>query len=203
MTITTIKENKPKNNLIKNRISPNISKDIDNVLNNINERTPVKLRDYTPRVLVKNGIKNLPMYENPSHIRKNILTIKEAKNLGLAVNSKDHYHGLGKGLYIKALESLDNPRVIFKNKDNKNNNIIVPIEIETKTDVNKVSIDVNRVKSIYGYDRKNPNLNQYIKYNIKNKSLTKIYEQKKQSTNIASQSAFSINNISQSNNCVK
>lgn len=215
MTITTIKENKPKNNLIKNRISPNISKDIDNVLNNINERTPVKLRDYTPRVLVKNGIKNLPMYENPSHIRKNILTIKEAKNLSLAVNSKDHYHGLGKGLYIKALESLDNPRVIFKNKDNKNyliltvikdkknNNIIVPIEIETKTDVNKVSIDVNPVKSIYGYDRKNPNLNQYIKYNIKNKSLTKIYEQKKQSTNIASQSAFSINNISQSNNCVK
>ena len=67
----------------------------------------------------------------------------------------------------------------------------------------KVSIDVNPVKSIYGYDRKNPNLNQYIKYNIKNKSLTKIYEQKKQSTNIASQSAFSINNISQSNNCVK
>ena len=29
--------------------------------------------------------------------------------------------------------------------------------------------------------------------------LTKIYEQKKQSTNITSQSAFSINNVSQSN----
>ena len=118
-------------------------------------------------------------------------------------------------MYIKALKSLDNPRVIFKSKDNKNyliltliknkknNNIIVPIEIETKTDVNKVSIDINRVKSIYGYDRKNPDLNQYIKYNIRKKSLTKIYEQKKQSTNIASQSAFSMNNISQSNNSVK
>ena len=113
-------------------------------------------------------------------------------------------------MYIKAIDSLDNPRVIFKNKDNKNyliltlikdksnNNIIVPIEIETKTDVNKVSIDVNRVKSVYGYDRKNPDLNQYIKYNIKNNSLTKIYEQKKQSTNITSQSAFSNNNVPQS-----
>ena len=59
---------------------------------------------------------------------KNILTIKEAKNLGLAVNSKDHYHGLGKGLYIKALESLDNPRVIFKNKENKNYLILTVIK---------------------------------------------------------------------------
>ena len=90
MTSTILKENKSKNKLSK--ISQNISKDIDNVLNNINERTPVKLRDYTPQVLVKNGIKNLPMYENPSHIRKNILTIKEAQNLGLIVNPKDHYH---------------------------------------------------------------------------------------------------------------
>ena len=199
---------------IEYHISQNISDAIDKVLNNINERNPVKLRDFTPQVLVQNGIKDLPMYENPSHIRKNILTDTEAKKLGLSVTAKDHYHGLGKELYIKSIDSLDNPRVIFKNKDNKNyliltvikdkrnNNIIVPIEIEIKTDVNKVSIDVNRVKSVYGYDRKSPDLNQYIKYNIKNNSLTKIYEQKKQSTNITSQSAFSINNVSQSNNNV-
>ena len=88
-------------------------------------------------------------------------------------------------------------------KDKNNNNVIVPIEIETKTDVNKVSIDINRVKSIYGYNKTFPNLNQYIKYNIKNSSLVKIYEQKKQSTNIASQSAFSKNNISDSKQNVK
>lgn len=203
------------NNRTRFHINQNLSKNIDNVLTNIKERNPVKLRDYTPDVLVKNGIKNLPMYENPSHIRKNILTKEEAKNIGLSVNSKDHYHGLGKEIYIKAIDSLDNPRVIFKNKNNKdyliltmvkdknNNNVIVPIEIETKTDVNKVSIDINRVKSIYGYNKTFPNLNQYIKYNIKNSSLVKIYEQKKQSTNIASQSAFSKNNISDSNQNVK
>ena len=88
-------------------------------------------------------------------------------------------------------------------KDKNNNNVVVPIEIETKTDVNKVSIDINRVKSIYGYDRTVPNLNQYIKYNIKNSSLVKIYEQKKQSTNITSQSAFSKKNISDSKQNVK
>ena len=203
------------NNRTRFHINQNLSKNIDNVLTNIKERNPVKLRDYTPDVLVKNGIKNLPMYENPSHIRKNILTKEEAKNIGLSVNSKDHYHGLGKEIYIKAIDSLDDPRVIFKNKNNKdyliltmvkdknNNNVIVPIEIETKTDVNKVSIDINRVKSIYGYNKTFPNLNQYIKYNIKNSSLVKVYEQKKQSTNIASQSAFSKNNISDSNQNVK
>ncbi len=192
-----------------------MSKSIDKVLADINERNPVKLRDYTPDVLVENGIRNLPMYENPSHIRKNILTEEEAKKIGLSVSSKDHYHGLGKETYIEAIDSLDNPKVVFKNKNNKdyliltivkdknNNNIIVPIEIETDTTVNRLSIDINRIKSVYGYNRVDPDLNQYIKYNIKNNSLTKIYEQKKQSTNITSQSAFSVKNISDSNQNVK
>lgn len=173
-------------------INQNLSKNIDNVLTIIKERNPVKLRDYTPDVLVKNGIKNLPMYENPSHIRKNILTETEATKSGLAVNSKDHYHGLGKEVYIKAIDSLDNPRAIFKNnnngdyliltiiKDKKNNNIVVPIEIETTTKINRVKIDTNRVKSVYGYKKiNNIDLNDYIKHNIKNNIFTKIYEQKK------------------------
>lgn len=201
----------------KYHISPNISTDIDNVLNNINERNPVKIRDYTPKVLVDNGIKDLPMYENPSHIRKNILTAKEAHNKGLSVMPKDHYHGLGKDLYIKAIDSLDNPKVIFKRnnsnnyviltaiKDNNNNNIIVPIEIETTTNVNNIKIDTNRVKTVYGYDIKNPNLNDYIKHNLNNNEFIKIYEQKKErgtgNSTVASSSYG--NNITQSNDNVK
>ena len=135
-------------------------------------------------------------------MRKNILTEAEAKKLGLVVNKKDYYHGLGKEVYMKAIDSLDDPRVIFKNKnnsneyliltvvkDNNNNNNIVPIEVETDTYVNNIKIDINRAKSVYGYDRANPNLNEYIKYNIKNNNLEKIYEKKKPSTNITSQSA--------------
>ena len=201
------------NSITQHHISQNASVDIDNVLTNINERNPVKLRDYTPSVLVQNGIKDLPMYENPSHIRKNILTAKEARNLGLSVMPNDNYHGLGKDLYLKTIDSLDNPRVIFKNKNNKdylilttlkdnsNNNIVVPIEIETSTYANRVKIDTNRIKSVYG--RKN--LNTYIKNNINQKELIKIYEQKKEqgTGTIPAASSFSDNNIPQSNNNVK
>lgn len=205
-------------NNTKYHISESLNEKIDNVLENINERNPVKLRDYTPDILVKNGIKNLPMYENPSHIRKNILTEEEAKNIGLSVSQRDHYHGLGKDVYIKAIDSLDNPRAIFKNnkngdyliltiiKDKNNNNIVVPIEIETTTKINRVKIDTNRIKSVYGYKKiNNIDLNDYIKHNIKNNVFTKIYAQKKeQGTGFSTAaSSFSRNNISDSNQNVK
>jgi len=180
-----------KSNKKENKKNLNLSKRIDNVLKNINERNPVRLRDYTPQVLVENGVKDLPMYENPSHIRKNILTKEEAQKLGLATSIRNHYHGLGKELYIKIINSLDSPGVIFKNKNNKdylilttvkdnnNSNIIVPIEIETITKINIFNIDINRIKTVYGYDRKDPDLNKYIKNNIKLGRFTKIYEQKR------------------------
>lgn len=198
---------------IKYHISKNLNSDIDNVLNNINERKPVRLRDYTPSILVNNGIKDLPMYENPSHIRKNILTESEAKQLGLSINTRDHYHGLGKETYIKTIDSLDNPRVIFRNKnkskeyliltvvkDIQNNNIVVPIEIETDTTVNRVKIDINRVKSVYGFENKNNiDLNDYIKYNIRKNNFEKIYEKKIDQGTGSSTVARSNNSISSSN----
>ena len=55
-----------------NDIKYNLEQETDNVLNDINRRTPVKLRNNTPQILVSIGIKDLPMHENPSHIRKNI-----------------------------------------------------------------------------------------------------------------------------------
>lgn len=180
-----------KSNKKENKKNLNLSKRIDNVLKNINERNPVRLRNYTPQILVENGVKDLPMYENPSHIRKNILTKEEAQKLGLATSIRNHYHGLGKELYIKIINSLDSPRVIFKNKNNKdylilttvkdnnNSNIIVPVEIETITKINIFNIDINRIKTVYGYDRKDPDLNKYIKNNIKFGRFTKIYEQKR------------------------
>ena len=193
---------------MENLKTNNLSKDIDDVLSDIKVRTPVKLRNYTPKILVDSGIKDLPMYENPSHIRKNILTDAEAKKLGLAIKPKDHYHGLGKKVYMDAIDSLDNPRVIFKNKNNKdylilttlkdnnNNNIIVPLEIETSTFVNNVNIDTNRIKSIYGFNNVYYCLNEYIKHNINQNIFEKIYEQKrKSSTSNISQSTSTTNNV--------
>ncbi len=199
----------------KYHLSDNALVDIDKVLNDINERNPVRLRDYTPTILVNNGIKDLPMYENPAHIRKNILTKNEAQQLGLKISSRDHYHGLGKDIYAKTIDSLDNPRVIFKRnnsndyiilttiKDSNNNNIIVPVEIETTTNVNNIKIDTNRIKTVYGYDISRPDLNDYIKYNLNNNEFTKIYEQKKErGTGISTVASSFTNNVSQDNNKV-
>ena len=56
--------------------------------------------------------------------------------------------------------------------------MLVPIEIETGTNVNKIKIEINRIKSVYGYNIKKPNLNSFTKYNIKNGIFKKIYEKK-------------------------
>lgn len=206
------------NNTENYHVSENLSANIDNILNNIQERNPVKLRDYTPSTLVKNGVKDLPMYENPAHIRKNILTEKEAKKIGLSINRRDHYHGLGKDIYIKAIDSLDNPRVIFKRsqqnkngnseyfvlsivKDKSNNNIVIPIEIETNTRIGKNLININRVESVYGYEKiNNIDLNDYIKYNLKNNNFKKVYEQKNdQGTGFSTVARSTIDSITPQN----
>ena len=162
-----------------------LSDKIDEVLGNRNYRQPVMLRESTPEVLVKLGIKDLPMYENPAHIRNNILTEGEAKRAGVFRNG-DNYHGLGKDVYMDAINGLDVPRAVFKRNDGSNdfmiltavkdgygNTVIVPIEIETTTMANNVSIDTNRVKTVFGYDD-NAGLDRYIKNNIRNNAFTKI-----------------------------
>ena len=188
----------------------NIENSIDNVLNNINERNPVKLRNFTPYILVRYGIKNLPVYENPSHIRKNILTKYQAQKLGLKISKRDNYHGLGKKKFIKVIHSLDNPRIVFKStsdnnyfivtiiKDNMNNDIVVPLEVETTTVSNNTKISVNRIKSVYGFDNtRGYNLNDYIKKKIEDNKFIKIYEKKEQGTGFSTvASSFSNTNIS-------
>ena len=176
------------NGLLQYHISENLSSDIDNLLLNGATRTNVKLRDYTPSILVQSGIKDLPMLMNSKHIIENILSENEAKSRGLTVSKKQHYHGLGKETFIKAIDSLDNPIGIFQWQKNNNNiydtndyiiltrvqnknneNIIVPIYIETQGDYyniltgNSERIDTNKVKTVYGKPQIYSYLNKYIK----------------------------------------
>ena len=66
-------------------------------------------------------------------------------------------------------------------RQNCKNNVIVPIEIETITDINRIKINTNRVKSVYGYKKiNNLDLNNYIKNNLNKNEFIKIYEQKKE-----------------------
>ena len=169
----------------KYHISENFSNEIDKALNNeLPSNTQVKARDFTPKILVENGVQDLPMLITQKHIKSTIYTSQEAQNLGLQTKNVN-YHGLGKELLIKAINNLDNPQSIYRIndnnylvvtefKDNKGKEIIVPIQINGKGNYNDVYIDENQIKSVYGRN----NLNNYIK----NNNLEQIYDKNKAST---------------------
>lgn len=153
-------------------INKDFENEIDKALNNkLPSNTQLKARDYTPEILVKNGVENLPMLITQKHVKSTIYTLQQAQALKLPIKGIN-YHGLGKELLIKAIDNLDNPKTIYKQNDNnylivtefkdKNNKeIIVPIQIKGKGLYNNVYIDENQIKSVYGRN----NLEKYIKDN--------------------------------------
>lgn len=160
------------NNTENYHVSENFSSEIDKALNNkLQANTQVKARDYTPQILVDNGVDNLPMLITQRHIKSTIYTLQEAKNLGLPTKNVN-YHGLGKDLLIKAIDNLDSPQAIYKTsennylvvtefKDNNGKEIVIPIQINGNGRYNNVFIDENQIKSVYGRN----NLNNYINKN--------------------------------------
>lgn len=164
-------------------VSENFSNEIDKALNNqLQSNTQVKARNYTPQILVDNGVENLPMLITQKHIKSTIYTLQEAEKLGLPTKNVN-YHGLGKDLLIKAIDNLDNPQAIYKTdennylvvtefKDNNGKEIIVPIQINAKGRYNDVFIDENQIKSVYGRN----NLDNYINKN----NFEQIYKKNKE-----------------------
>ena len=156
----------------KYHISENFSKEIDQALNNeLKSNTQIKARDYTPQILVDNGVSNLPMLITQKHVKSIIYNTQEAQNLGLPTQNVN-YHGLGKELLVKAIDNLDTPQAIYKTnennylvvtefKDNNGKEIVVPIQINGKGRYNDVFIDENQIKSAYGRN----NLETYLKNN--------------------------------------
>ena len=95
-------------------------------------------------------------------------------------------------------------------KNNNNENIVVPIEIEADMHLGKNLIKINRVKTVFGYEISNVrDLNDFIKYNIENNIFEKVYESKKElstgfstvvnSNNIRSQNAEKVNYVNTDN----
>ena len=190
-----------------------LSEVVDTLQNpNTDINSLVKLRDYTPQILVENGVADLPMMVRKGHLRENILTEQEALNRGFSVKGK-HYHGLGVNIYLQAIDSLDNPVAIYQytNKgkyntdnyvvltsvtDSNGNSIIVPIEINKRGQYNSVEIDINRIKTVYGRETQN-----YFDNKVANNELKEIYSQKRSaipSVQFGSHSTSSANNIPQS-----
>ena len=153
-------------------VSEDFSNEIDKALQNkLPSNTQVKARDFTPDILVKNGVPDLPMLITQRHIKSIIYTLEEAQKLNLETKGIN-YHGLGKDLLIKAIDNMDSPKAIYKTgendfliitelKDKNNNGIVIPIQINGRGRYNNVFIDENQIKSVYGRN----NLNNYIKKN--------------------------------------
>ncbi|MBQ4263142.1 MAG: hypothetical protein IJB83_02720 [Bacilli bacterium] len=178
------KNNNPQSNEnTKYHISETLSNEIDQVLDgSYNSSNQVKARNYTPKILVDNGVTDLPMLMTAKHIRTTVLSENEAREKGYIINKKDHYHGLGKETLMKVIDSLDAPLEIYKQTDKnylviteiadkKGKKIIVPIEVNGKGNYNNIYIDENQIKSVYGHK----DLGGYLNYN----NFEKIYSKKR------------------------
>lgn len=148
----------------------------------------ILIKEYTPKFFV-GANRKLPMLMRKSHLYENIVTVSEAKNIGLQVKRK-HFHGLGLNTFLKVIKSLEHPQAVYRFtnkgkyksnnyialtnvKDKNNNVIIVPIEINQKGQYNNVEIYCNRVKTVYGKANHN-----YFKKMIEAGYLFEIYNQK-------------------------
>ena len=157
----------------KHHISETFSDEIDAALNgSMSPHSQVRARDYTPSVLVENGVKNLPMLITQKHVKSIVYTEDEAKRLGLDMSSKNHYHGLGKELLMRVIGSMDDPLEIYHQgnndylvitefHDNNGENIVIPVKIDGKGTYNGVYIDENQILSVYG----RRNLERYLSQN--------------------------------------
>ena len=179
----------------KYNISKNAFIDIVNLLNNNYDTSQdIKLRDTTPDILVKCGIKNYPMLMNSSHILDNILTEDEVKELGI-YKKRTNYHGLGVKQFLEIINEIDNPIAIYRwnyNKDKKYGKkdyvilleiekygeSIITIYVETQGNYNSIRMNANKIKTVFSGN----NLKSLYKKREKSYLVTKIYEKK---TNVA------------------
>lgn len=165
---------------VKYHVSESFANEIDMSLDGkLGENSQVKARDYTPEILVKNGVSDLPMLITQKHLKSIVYSEADAKTMGLKTGGKNHYHGLGKKLLIDAVDSMDNPLEIYKQaddryliitevKDRNGDNIIVPVKIDGKGTYNDVYIDENQILSVYGRKK----LENYLAQN----NFTRIYK---------------------------
>ena len=178
-------------NMFKYSLNKDAEKVVHKVIGDISYRDDVLLRDHSPEIMIgQKGVKDLPMVMKASHIRENVLTEEEAKNLGLKVNEHTHYHGIGDVFFLKVIDGLDDVDLAYRGtkkakdssrrenyfllisklKDASGNTVNVPVYINEHAQYNRVFVDVNKISTVFGRD----NFDDYIKRQIKNGDLVRI-----------------------------
>ena len=172
-------------------LAENAEAEIDSVLKDRKYSDYVKLTENTPSILLaQKGVKNLPLFMKPSHLRENIFTEEEALAKGYKVDGYTNYHGLGKEKFIEVISDLDNvteayrgtknaenPQrreryflLISKSKDANGNVINVPIYINEKAGYHNVVVDTNKVATVFGKIE----LQEYIRREIRKGNIVRI-----------------------------
>lgn len=151
---------------MKYNLNENAATELHKALYDKNYRSEVLLGDKSPAIMVsQKNVRDLPMAMKASHIRENVFTEEEAKNLGLHVDEHTHYHGLGEKFFLEIIDGLDNiteayrgtkfakkPErrenyflLVSKLKGANGNIINVPVYINEHAQINRVFIDVNKI----------------------------------------------------------
>lgn len=178
---------------------------ISNEIERLNEKHPdkeIKLTDSSPVILTsQKGVRDLPMMIKASHARENILTEKEAEELGLSVRSDTHFHGLGKDLFLKVIDGLDGVTRAYRGtknaekserrenyfllvsqyKDADGNIINVPVYINEGGIYNRVYIDTNKIATVFGRNE----FEAYIKRELAKGNLVRIKNRSTQASESA------------------
>lgn len=158
-----------------------LEENVNKILNGTYKDSHITLCEKTPKILQEIGIADKHFVITAKHA---YLTIND-KGKYNGVN--DHYHGLGKDMFLRIPKLLQSPIIVFKNHDAKNEIIavvnaldkqkkpvILPIKIDATGSINHVIVDVNLVKSIYGKN----NLQRYIDKNVREEDILLIENKK-------------------------
>ena len=183
-----------------------VEQEIEKVLSDKTYSGEIKLTDSSPSILLgQKGVRNLPMVMKATHIRENILTREEAKNNGFTVRTNVNYHGLGKELFLKVINDLDNVKEAYRGtpnadnstrrenyfllisqyKDNGGNIINVPVYINEKGLYNRIFIDTNKIATVFGRNE----LRKYLNRQLEKGNIVRI----KKRSNPISESTLTVN----------
>ncbi len=170
---------------IKYALREGAEADVEKALTNITYTEDVYLTESSPTIVAsQKGVRNLPMLMKASHIRENVLSEREAKSLGLKIDKHIHYHGLGKSLFLRVIDGLENVTLAYRGTKNANNpsrrenyfilisqykdaagNVInIPVYIDETGQYNRVFMDTNRIATVYGKDNFFDYINREIRY---------------------------------------
>ena len=156
-----------------------LSSEVDAVLEGKNKNAYVMLANETPKILQDIGVPNKPIFMTAKHTY--LAINKEGKYTG----ENDHYHDLGKEVFMAIPKLLESPAIVLQKDDkdivavlnwyDKNKNtLICPIRINGTAKYNKITIEGNIAKSIYGKE----NFKNYINKNFQQKDILAVGNKK-------------------------